>query len=153
MGAHVTSNVYQRVRLASTGVLKVSGPALNVLMELDGRRTNADISHHLGVQPSEVDQAVAELVQTGAAEPVNKADPTVPQAVFAKIRDILIKAMGPMAEYLLDDCIEEMGESRSDFPVCQLPELAQRLAKEIKRPEASLAFKKQMIELLKYLPR
>jgi hypothetical protein len=37
--------------------------------------------------------------------------------------------------------------------VCQLPELAQRLAKEIKRPEASLAFKKQMIELLKYLPR
>lgn len=154
MGTPGTVNVYQRVRrLSNMGVLKLSGPTLNVLMELDGKRTTAEISRHLGMQPFDVEQAVSELVQTGIAESIKKEEPIVPPPVFTKIRELLLKAMGPMGEYLLDDCIEELQESKERFPVCQLPELGESLAREIKRPEASLGFRQEVIKLIKAMPK
>jgi hypothetical protein len=143
--------VFQRLRRAGGGDLKLSSTALDILLEMDGKSNLVQIAEKSGQPITEVQSAVTLLLTQGLIEPVETSEPTVPAAALQRIRVAIVKAIGPVGEFMLEEKAEEMGHTVEGFPLLMLPELVENIAQEIRRPEASLAFKQQMIELIKTL--
>jgi hypothetical protein len=146
-------NVFQRLRCAGADDLKLSGTAVNILLEVDGKSNLDKIATRSGIPLAKVQAAVATLMNQGLIEPVQTAEPMVPVDTFSKIQTYIVKAMGPVGEYLLEEKIEDLGHSIEKFPLHLLPELVENIGQEIRRPDISLSFKRQMIELIQALNR
>ncbi|MCU0540034.1 MAG: hypothetical protein MUF46_09150 [Desulfobacterales bacterium] len=146
-------NVFQRLRPAGGGDLKLSSTALDILLELDGKSDLDQIAVRSGQPMTEVRSAVTLLLTQGLIEAVEACEPVVPRAALQRIRAAVINAIGPVGEFMLEEKAEEMGQAIESFPLLMLPELIENIALEIRRPAASLAFKQQMIELIKALNR
>jgi hypothetical protein len=131
--------------------LKLSGIALNILLDLEGESSLDQIARHSGLTFAEAQAALGMLVKQGLVEAIQPAEPTVPVETFSRIQASIVKALGPVGEFLLDEKMEELGHSIKGFPIHRLPALVEGIAQEIRRPEISLSFKRQMIELIKTL--
>jgi|APFre7841882724_1041349.scaffolds.fasta_scaffold87669_2 DNA-binding Lrp family transcriptional regulator len=150
---HPGKAIYRRVSCSGKNGLKLTGTALNMLLEIDGKVDLNQIAARSGLAAAEVQAAIANLLEQGLVEPVQIADPIVPAAAFSKIQACIVKAVGPVGDFLLDEKVEDLGHSIEKFPIHLLPELVETIAREIQRPDNSLAFKRQMIELIKTLNR
>jgi len=153
IGIQPGKKVFRRASCSGKNGLQLTGAALNLLIEIDGKESLDQIASRSGLSPAEVEAAVGSLLEQGLIEPVQTADPIVPAAAFSRIQACIIKAVGPVGEFLLDEKIEDLGHSIEKFPIHLLPELVEIIAREIQRPDNSLAFKRQMIELIKTLHR
>ncbi|MDY0132542.1 MAG: hypothetical protein RBR53_07725 [Desulforegulaceae bacterium] len=60
-----------------------------------------------------------------------------------------LEAVGPIANFILDDTINEMGETKENFTLKRIPELINILSREIPRKDKKIKFQKAMIEKLK----
>jgi predicted transcriptional regulator len=128
--------------------------ALNILLELEGESSLDQIVLRSGLTHAEAQNALAALVRQGLVEAmVEPAEPVVPAEIFSRIQSSIAKALGPVGEFLLDEKIEDLGHSIEEFPIHLLPELVEDVAQEIRRPEVSLSFKRQMIGLIRTLNR
>lgn len=145
--------IFRRLQCSGRNGLKLTGTALNVLLELDGKSSLDHVALRSGLAFADIQAAVAILLQQGLIEPVQPVVPMVPAAAISKIQACIIKAVGPVGEFLLDEKMEDLGHSAEKFPLQRLPELVETIAREIQRPDVSLAFKRQMIELIKILNR
>jgi hypothetical protein len=145
--------VFRRLRCSGGDDLKLSGTAVNILLEVDGKSNLDQIAVRSGMPFAEVQAAVATLMKQGLIEPVQTAEPVVPVDIFSRIQTFIVKAVGPVGEYLLEEKIEDLGQSIEKFPLHLLPELVEHIAQEIRRPDIALSFKRQMIELIQTLNR
>jgi hypothetical protein len=145
--------LFRRVRCSRGNDLKLSGIALNILLELEGESSLDQIALRSGLAQADAQKALAALVQQGLAEAIEPAEPVVPAEMISRIQSSVNKALGPVGEVLLDEKIEDLGHSIDEFPIHLLPELVEDIAQEIRRPEVSLAFKRQMIEVIRALNR
>lgn len=150
---HPGKAIYRRVSCSGKNGLKLTGTALNILLEIDGKADLNQIATRYKLAGTDVQAAITNLLEQGLIEPVRIADPIVPPGAFAKIQAGIVKAVGPVGEFLLDEKVEDLGHSIEKFPIHLLPELVETIAREIQRPDNSLAFKRQMIELIKTLNR
>jgi hypothetical protein len=144
---------FRRVRRSGGNDLKLSGIALNILLELDGESSLDQIVLRSGLTHAEAQNALAALVKQGLVEAIEPAEPVIPAEIFSRIQSSIAKALGPVGEFLLDEKMEDLGHSIEEFPIHLLPELVEDIAQEIRRPEISLSFKRQMIELIRTLNR
>ncbi|MBI5580341.1 MAG: hypothetical protein HY895_14405 [Deltaproteobacteria bacterium] len=146
-------HVFQRLRCSGADDLKLSGTAVNILLEVDGKTNLDKIAVRTGMPLAKVQAAVTTLMEQGLIEQIQTAEPMVPVDTFSKIQAFIVKAIGPVGEYLLEEKTEDMGHSIAKFPLHLLPELVENIAQEIRRPDISLSFKRQMIELIQTLNR
>ena len=58
-------------------------------------------------------------------------------------------AVGPIAEVLIEDEVQNLGYDLSRFPVQRLAELMNRLYREIKREEKKMIFKTNMMHKIR----
>jgi hypothetical protein len=63
----------------------------------------------------------------------------------------LLESIGPIANVVVDDAIEDMGELKKTFPNKRIPELINILSKEIPRDDKRNEFQKAMMLKLKEL--
>lgn len=60
-----------------------------------------------------------------------------------------IRAMGPLAEIVIEDEIRNMGEVPEHFPRCRTADLVRFLSRQIPRSESRIAFLKVMAREIK----
>lgn len=128
----------------------LSGTSLKVLLEANGKRSLDQIAQRLNLPLEEVGKAAAELEKQNLLE---LYDPLVPRDILSRIQVLIVKALGPLGEWLLIEKIEMMGYSVERCPLRLLPHLTDEIAPEIRRLEVSTAFRKQMNELINALNR
>ena len=143
--------IFQRtMKFDDNEVKLLSGNSLKVLFEADGKRSLAQIAQRLNLPLEEVGKAAAELEKQELFEIY---DPLVPGDTLSRIQKLIVKALGPLGDRLLIEKIEMMGYSAERCPLRLLPHLADEIALEIRRPEVSTAFRKQVNELVNALNR
>jgi hypothetical protein len=75
----------------------------------------------------------------------------VSSAFFRKLEDALVKIIGPVANYLIDDVLWELSEDREKFVKEKVPMLIEAISQEINDEHKSVQFQQQMLNEIKNL--
>ena len=122
---------------------------LHVLMELDGKRNLSEIAKKTKVNMSEIRKVVSKLLKLKLVEPVEVTVPVLDEDFFEYLQAKLSLALGPIAEVIIEDALNDLGHKRSQFPSHRAAELVDLVAREIQREEKTGPFKQDMVNKIK----
>jgi hypothetical protein len=122
---------------------------LQVLMEMDGKKNLAAVADNLNMDMAILRKIVAKLHKFKLIGRIEKTAPVLEEKFLDFITDRLSQAMGPIAEILIEDEIEDMGLTRNNVPKHRVAELIGLLARQIPRESKRVVFQKAMLEKIK----
>jgi len=122
---------------------------LTLFMELDGKKSLAVISRKTGLKMSTLREAAGKLLRLKLVEQVAEAIAAVDADFMDTLKRELSLAIGPLAQILIEDAVNDLGQSVTRFPSRQAPELVESLSREIHREDKRAAFKQVMLRKIK----
>ncbi len=131
------------------GEFSLDSDMLQVLMQLDGKKNLGTVASFLGIELSTMKMVIAKLAELGLIEKPGATVPGISKEFIDDMITQLANAMGPIAEVIFEDEIEEFGGDPTRIPKNRAAELITRLAKEIPREEKRLEFQQAMVARLK----
>ena len=124
-------------------------------MELDGKAPLGVVARKTGLNMSSMREIIARLMQNGLVQKEDQQIVMLDKDFFEYLVAQLSLALGPIAQILIEDEVENLGYELSQFPGHRVDELIEKLAQEIRREEKKKVFLKMMamkIREKKYLP-
>ena len=124
----------------------------NVLALCNGTKTVSDIIEALNWDEFKTSKTILQLVQLGllvkaeGQKPIEKR--LVGENFFLKVENELKKAVGPVASVIIDDKLNELGNTAASFPQDQALPFVEALGEEIPRDAQKKEFTRAMMEFL-----
>lgn len=145
-----------RFKLSSqelVGSINLNADAWRVLSNIDGVRSLAEIAQKTGMDQAVVTNIASTLYKAGLLE-LAPGSAALPRAivngkVLERVRGELVRAIGPLADVILEEEIAALGETRAQFPRDRLAELIERVSEAIKDNNKRLNFQRLMLEVLR----
>ncbi len=135
------------------GEVSLKPESWRVLAQVNGERSIADIAKAIGMDEATAVQLALSLCQSGILEICQGATETmepprdiVGQAFLEQVSRQLASAIGPLAEIVVDEEIENLGETRQDFPRSRVPDLVERVSQAIADDNKRIRFQQVMLE-------
>ena len=153
--SELSSMVFKRAVRQDSGEFSLDHQMLSVFMELDGKAPLSAIVQKSGLNMSSMREIIAKLMQNGLVEKVDPKIVMLDKDFFDYLMAHLTLAVGPIAQVLIEDEVENLGYELSRFPGHRVAELTDNLAQEIRRQEKKNVFLKMMatkIREKRYLP-
>ena len=125
-----------------------------ILTQIDGERTVKSILNNLSFSEDEGLRIFYTLYTMGLVEVKDarrKGEDIVNASFFKELEEILIKIIGPVAGYIIDDVLWEMGEKREKFLKEYVPVLTESISQEISDDSKRVKFQQEMLEIIKKL--
>jgi hypothetical protein len=142
--------IYKRVLRKDLGEFSLDSRMLNILMELDGKKSLQVLSQRLGMSMAEIRGAMQKLANLHVVERIREPGAAVvPWEFFDYLNAQLSLAVGPIAGILIEDTVVDLGKRISGFPVPLVAELVDLLARQIRRKEKGVAFRQNMVRKMK----
>ena len=145
----ISSMIYKRKVRNDLGDFSLNGQTLLILMELDGKATLGHLARKTGLSMGAIRELVANLLNLGLIEKVEKKIIPVDNDFFRYLLDELALAIGPIASVLIEDEVEDLGYDVSHFPSDLVKTLVDRLAGDIRREEKKALFIKNMVDIIR----
>lgn len=126
-----------------------------ILANIDGGRSVADLVSIVGREDLAVMKLLYRLVSAGlvafeaAKAPTTIHRPTAGPDFFAHLTAATAAAMGPLAEVIIDDEVEALGERRDEFPRDKVAYLVERISAEIRDGEKRVSFQQAMLQAIR----
>jgi hypothetical protein len=122
---------------------------LSVLMNLNGKNTLGQVAQQLGLNLATIRPIVAKLIQFKLVERVEVAVNVVDQDFISFLISQLSVAIGPLGGIVVEDGLEDLGFTKTNFPTSRTAELVSLLAQEIQREDKRIQFKQGMLKKIK----
>jgi len=150
-----STNTIFRLSLQKDGKEKnISADQWNALVLSNGINTLSEIAKSLEWDEYKTLKTVYRLVQIGLIERVEDRIPVKKKSMgenFFNVLDMeLKKAMGPVAPFIIDDKLVELGETRGSFPQERTLPFMEALSEEIPNPQKRSEFLKTTMKLLSF---
>jgi hypothetical protein len=145
----ISTLVFRRLVREDTGEVSFDNQMLTIFMELDGKKNLATIAKKTGLKMSSVREAVNKLMQLDLIELVEDAISALERDFIDYLKRELSLAIGPLAEVLIEDAMNDMGYSKDRFPAPRAAELVEMLGKEIHREDKKAVFKQNLVLKIK----
>ncbi|MFP4452476.1 MAG: hypothetical protein ACLFNW_09340 [Desulfobacterales bacterium] len=145
----ISRMVLKRTVSADLGEVSLDSRMLQVLMELDGKKKLGQVAQSLNMSMKDLRQIAGKLNDLKLCEPARESMPILGKEFFDFLSSQLSRAMGPIAEVVIEDEISQMGEDRKSFPSHRAAELVDLLARQILREERKVAFQQAMVKKLR----
>ena len=131
-----SADVAFRIPIDGTGEDRhIPGDQWRILILSNGTRSVAEVAGLLGWDVFKVSKAICQMVEAGLLEKAGEATPSPRETVngdfIPTIETELKKALGPVAQFIVDDKIAEFGESRSAFPRDRVQAFVKAIDEEI----------------------
>jgi hypothetical protein len=143
--ARISTMVFKRLLRDDLGDFSLDQRMLTVFMELDGQKNLSDVAQKAGLNMSSMREVISKLLElkliAKIEEEVFYMDDDFIEYLFGQ----LSLAVGPIAQVLIEDEIEELGFGVSNFPTHRAAELVDRLSREIRREAKRTVFRRNMI--------
>ena len=136
--------VFKRVVRHDIGEIPLDHQMLSVFMEMDGKAPLGAVAQKTGLNMSSMREIIAKLMQNGLVEKVAQEIVMLDKDFFEYLVAHLSLAIGPIAQVLIEDEVENLGYELSRFPGHHVAELIDNLAQEIRRQEKMNVFLKMM---------
>ena len=153
--SELSAMVFKRVVRQDIGEFPLDHQMLSVFMELDGKAPLGVVARKTGLNMSSMREIIARLMQNGLVQKEDQQIVMLDKDFFEYLVAQLSLAVGPIAQVLIEDEVENLGYELSQFPGHRVDELIEKLAQEIRREEKKKVFLKMMamkIREKKYLP-
>ncbi|CAD7769421.1 hypothetical protein BLFGPEAP_00150 [Candidatus Methanoperedenaceae archaeon GB50] len=92
---------------------------------------------------------MAKLQDKEEIMPQEKEQKYIPPLFWKTLKTELATLIGPIAEAVIDDEIENLEEIKERFPYDKISIILERISKEIDDPNKKIIFQKKMLEILK----
>lgn len=149
IGLTGSSNIYYRkVVRADNDEVALDADMIRLLIAIDESKSLTQIAEEVDMSNTVFKNTLSRLLKQGLIEPVKKDLAVLDESFLEVLRINLTKAIGPMAEILIADVVEEMDLDASAIPVNQAAELIAQLSLEVPEEENQIQFKKSMIAIL-----
>ena len=153
--SELSAMVFKRVVRQDIGEFALDHQMLSVFMELDGKAPLGAVARKTGLNMSSMREIIARLMQNGLVEKEDQKIIMLDKDFFEYLLAHLSIAVGPIAQVLIEDEVENLGCELSQFPGHRVDELIEKLAQEIRREEKKIVFLKMMAKKIReknYLP-
>jgi len=148
-----TDIVFALSTKSATGAINLEPEEWQILSHVNGNRTVAEIIEQTGKDEYHVAKVLFHLVSIGLLEKTEKtASPlsaTIDEKFFERVEKELTNVIGPIASIVIDEAVEDLGESRSAFPNTKIAALIEKVGVDIKDEDKKLQFSQIMLEALK----
>lgn len=144
----ISGLVFKRSDLDSQGEFTLDAPTLNALLSLDGKTPLGEIARRLNLDMPAIRQIMTRLAKMKLIVRVAAAQAAMPTPVVDFLKKELARAMGPIAETLFDDVLDDLRLPANRIPKSKGPELVEMLAQEIPDDRRRIAFIKAMLPRL-----
>ena len=139
---------YRKVIRKDNDAVSLDADMIRLLIAIDENKNLYQIAEEVDMGTAAFKKALSNLLNQGLIEPVQKDIPVLDQAFIETLRINLSRAIGPMAEILIEDMAEEMELDSSAIPVNQAAELITHLSLEVPDEDNRMQFKKSMLAIL-----
>jgi hypothetical protein len=137
----------------STNTVSLKPLEWQVLAQINGERSVAEIAGILGLNEFDVARIVYSLTTAGLMSEVTDVKRTfkeiVQESFFEALTENFTEVMGPIGPVIIDDEINLMGEARDAFPQAKAAELVERVSLEISDGSKRADFQRKMVQVLK----
>ena len=141
--------IFRRAPSRDLGEFSLDSNMLGLLVELDGKRSLAVIARKMGLGTGTLRRLISRLYSMRLVEPVGRRVSVLSNSFFEYLSVELSLALGPIADVLIEEAVHDLGQTRSGFSRTHAPELVDLLAREIRREDKRLTFKRNMVEKLR----
>ena len=139
---------YRKVIRTDNDEVSLDADMIRLLIAIDESKSLYQIADEVDLDHTTFRQALSKLLEQGLIEPVQKDLPLLNESFLESLRINLSKAIGPMAEILIADAMEEMELDPAGIIVNHAAELITHLSLEIPDEENQIQFKKSMLSIL-----
>jgi len=139
---------YRKVIRKNNDAVSLDADMIRLLIAIDENKNLYQIAEEVDMGTATFKKALSKLLNQGLIEPVQKDIPVLDQSFVETLRINLSRAIGPMAEILIEDMAEEMEIDASAIPVNQAAELIAHLSLEVPDEDNQMQFKKSMLAIL-----
>lgn len=129
--------------------LSLDRQMLKVLITLDGKQNLVSVSRSLNMDMETLKEVLTRLHHLQLIEKVENAVPLLTKGFCDFLAFQLSMALGPIAEFLVEDEIREFGDDSSKIPFTRAAELVNLLARQIPREEKKIVFQQAMAQKIK----
>jgi hypothetical protein len=149
LSGDITKMVFRQVIKDHVKTISIDSRLLGIFLQLDGKRTVGIVAQKTGLNLGAMREAISALLDMEIIEKVGKNESNVDSEFLDYLKNQLTKAVGPIADVLIEEEIAAMGYHLSSFPISQVPELIDLLAREIRRDEKKNVFRLNMVSKMK----
>jgi hypothetical protein len=139
---------YRKIIRKDNDAVSLDADMIRLLIAIDENKNLYQIAEEVNVGTAEFKKALSKLLDQGLIESVQKDIPVLDQSFIETLRLNLSRAIGPMAEILIEDMAAEMEMDPSGIPINQAAELIAHLSLEVPDEENRMQFKKSMLAIL-----
>ena len=139
---------FRKVIRKDSNEISLDADMIRLLIAIDENKSFYQIAEEVDMQAATLKTTLSKLLDQGLIEPVNKDVPYLNHLFLEALRINLSKAIGPMAEILIVDVVEDMNLKASEIPTNQAAELINNLSLEIPEEKNRIEFKKSMLAIL-----
>ena len=153
--SELSAMVFKRVVRQDIGEFPLDHQMLSVFMALDGKAPLGVVARKTGLNMSSMREIIAKLMQNGLVQKEDQKIVMLDKDFFDYLMAHLSIAVGPIAQVLIEDEVENLGCELSRFPGHRVAELIDKLAQEIRREEKKNEFIEKMAAKIReknYLP-
>lgn len=140
---------FRKVTRMDSEEICLDADMIRLLISIDESKKLEQVAGEVGMDPATLNSTLSKLLELNLIEPVQKEVPYLNKRFLDALKTVLSRAVGPMAEFLINDVADDMGLSLEKIPKSQAAELISALSLEIPDGGGKMQFKKAMLELIK----
>jgi hypothetical protein len=145
----ISAKVFKPIVKDDLGNFSLDGHMLSVLMALDGKLTLGQVAQKTGLNMANLREAASKLFKLNLIAAVASATRSIDKDFVDYLITELSLAIGPLAEVIVEDGVEDLGYSLHNFPTHRAAELVNLLSQEIQRDQKKSEFKQNMVQKIK----
>lgn len=130
----------------------LSSSEWQVITQIDGKKTLQNIIDSLNINNNQSLKIFEKLYEKKLIEIVEENQTQkefADENFFKKLEEVLVKIIGPVAVYVINDVLWELNEIRDKFLVDKIPLLIESISREILDDKKRVNFQKEMLDLIK----
>ncbi len=134
--------------------ISLSSVEWGIITQIDGIKTVGEIAKNLALTLDEAFAIFNSLRKKGLIyfdHEIEISVELVDEQFIKKVQDRLIKYIGPVAQYVITDVLQELKVEDNQIPKTQVPEFIEMLSEEISDEKKKINFQREMLKLLREL--
>jgi hypothetical protein len=140
---------FRKVTRLDSSEICLDADMIRVLIAIDESKDIAKVAKEVSMDAPAIKATISKLLELNLIEPVREKGTYLDEGFLQSLKNNLSRAVGPMAEILIEDVAADLNLSTREIPHEQAAEFIGSLAMEIPDEESSVQFKKAMLELIK----
>ena len=148
-GGDMADMIFKSVESTEKNSFQIDSLMLKVLSALNGADPLGIIAEKLNIEMNTLQSTISQLSDLQLVKPVSGQATYLGSDFFKLLENRFTYAVGPMAEFIIDDVIDAMGLEKSRIPAFRALELVENLAIECGHEEMREWFKQEMMEKTK----